>query len=118
MAPPLKDQFGPDVVRAIAETLPVGPAGFRAWFRVHEESMRANPVQRELNNVVARQLLPHVERESAGWEALAFYSRAPEAPGRTLDACFADWAAGAPQGHRRFLCALADEFGAGGAVPA
>ena len=74
--------------------------------------MRANPVLREKNNVVARRLLPLFERTPSGWEAVTYLNLgARRDPKPTLAQHLADWRAAAPAEHRAFITALALELG-------
>ncbi len=86
---------------------------FAAWFREHEESMRANSTIREKNNVVALELLPLFEAEPSGWEAMTVFNRVKDRdPQKTLARHFADWADAAPAEQRTFIGKVAAVFGA------
>ena len=58
--------------RTLPPDRPLGP-----WLRANEPAMRRDAVIRPLNNVVAARLLPALEAEPAGWEALAHLNRGP-----------------------------------------
>ena len=47
---------------------------FKKWFAENETSMRENSTIREKNNIVAMELLPIFEQNSAGWESVTFYN--------------------------------------------
>lgn len=98
----------------LAETARSLPAGFdfRRWLAQNEPAMRADPVIREKNNVVARQLLPLLERAPSGWEAVTYLNLgARRDPNLSLAQHLADWRAAAPPRHRPFITELARELG-------
>ncbi len=92
--------------------LPTG-ATFVAWFRENEAEMRKNGCLREMNNVVARQLLPLFEANPSGWETITFYRLGQCDPDESLAKRFGVWSAAAPVAQRGFICSLARIFAVG-----
>lgn len=84
---------------------------FREWFAKHEPSMRGNSTQRELNNVVARELLPVFESAPGTWEAVTFYHAARRDPSQSLKARLADWHRSCPAKHHPAIRSIAAIFG-------
>ena len=85
---------------------------FKKWFAENETSMRENSTIREKNNIVAMELLPIFEQNSAGWESVTFYNLGKNRdPEKTLACHFADWSAAAPAEQREFIAKLAAVFG-------
>ena len=89
--------------RALPPDRPLGP-----WLRANEPAMRRNAVIRDLNNVVAGRLLPVLEAEPAGWEAVAYLNLATGAGaeaglGEHLEA----WRQACPGRLRPFVTRLA-----------
>lgn len=62
-------KYADDVIKKPARRLPAG-MDVRTWITEHEPSLRADPAQRDLNGVIANQLLPLFQREPTGWEAV------------------------------------------------
>jgi hypothetical protein len=83
-------------------------AHLRPWLRRHEAEMRANAVNRPLNNVIAARLLPLFEAEPAGWEAMVYLNRGrrPE-PDVSLADHLAGWRQACPERLRSFVTRVA-----------
>ena len=73
--------------------------------------MREKSTLREKNNVVAIQLLPLLEAEPTGWEAVTFFNLTKRAPENTLAGHLAEWSAAAPLAQRPFIAKLAATLG-------
>jgi hypothetical protein len=93
-----------------AHQLPAGQA-FGTWFATEESSLRKDPVQRDKNFLVARQLLPRFEAEPRGWEALPSLKLGTRDPAQPLAAHLAEWRAHAPESQRAFVAGVAGVFG-------
>lgn len=83
---------------------------FAAWFRANESSMRENPVQREKDVIVARQLLPLFEAEPAGWMAACYLNLGARQQGKSLAQHFSEWQGNCPPALRPFLARLTALF--------
>lgn len=103
-------QYAAERLEATAKALPEG-FGFRTWFVEHEGPMRKNPTQRELNNVVARELLPVFESAPGTWEAVTFYHATRRGPDQSLKERLADWHQAVPAVHRPAIRRIAAIFG-------
>lgn len=101
-----------DRMEKAAATLPAGTA-FQDWFRENETSMREKATIREKNNVVAIHLLPLLEAQPSGWEAITFMNLAKRDPEKTLAAHFTDWSEVAPPAQRAFIGKVAAVFAVG-----
>ena len=66
--------------------LPTGLA-LGNWLSAHEEQLRSDPYLRDLNAVVAYQLLPTFEAEPTGWNAVR---NLPDSSGRLME-YLSDW---------------------------
>lgn len=103
--------YADDRLRETEQTLP-SSANFVQWLAANEPSMRANPVLREKNNVVARQLLPIFERNPSGWESVTFLNLGKRRdPNLTLAQHLADWREAAPAKHRACIDEIARALG-------
>lgn len=91
---------------------PVADAGFAAWLRKNEPAMRRNGTQRDKNTAVALRLLPLLESEPRGWEALTFVNLGARDKGQTLAAFLAEWRQNCPAHLRPFVTSVADALGA------
>ena len=86
---------------------PLGP-----WLKANEPAMRRNAFIRELNNVVAGRLLPVLEAEPSGWEAMAYLNLAPMPhPEPSLAVHLAGWRQACPPHLRAFVTRLAKVLG-------
>ncbi len=114
------ESFAPELHRYVEPmlhdvALPEGvtPA---AWYAEHREAMRADPVNRRLNAVVAALLLPWFEEQPGHWEALTwlFHRRAP-LRGRLLSFAdvLAEWEYHCPPRHKPLVRRIAEAFGVG-----
>jgi hypothetical protein len=85
------------------------PAGtpFQVWFRNNESALRQNPDMRDRNTIIAIQLLPILEAEPRGWEALAFLNRGSHDMAESLAQRLAEWHSQCPRRLRPFVARLA-----------
>jgi hypothetical protein len=90
---------------------PPADAEFRAWFGEHEAGLRKNATDRDKNNVVASRLLPLFEKETAGWESMAYYNVGAGKAEKSLTDHFREWSGNAPAALRKFIAQLAAVFG-------
>ena len=84
------------------------PAGMslRHWLSVHEEQLRSDPYLRDLNAVVAYQLLPIFEAEPTGWNAVR---NMPSSSGYLVE-YLADWRASVASADKPFVKRLIEAF--------
>ncbi len=84
------------------------------WYTTHKEALRADPINRELNAVVACRLLPWFEESPGHWEALTWlHHRRDALQGRTLTFAevLVEWEHQCPSRHKALVRRIADEFG-------
>ncbi len=96
--------------------LPEG-ATLAEWYANHQETFRADPVNRELNAVVACRLLPWFEEQPAHWEALTWlHHRRAHLRDRplTFAEVLAEWEHHCPPRHKPLVQRIAAEFGVDG----
>lgn len=84
---------------------------FAEWFRENEPAMRKNATDRARNNIIAGQLLPLFEAESAGWETLTAINLGRREPSQTLAERLADWRSNVRGELRPFVGKVAAVFG-------
>ena len=84
---------------------------FLEWFKENEMLMRADPVIRNKNNVVAAQLLPLFEQEPTGWESITFINLVPPIPDKSLTQQLLDWQEACPPRLRGFAAKVSNVFG-------
>lgn len=78
------------------------------WLSANEPTMRRDAVNRPLNNVVAARLLPLLEAEPAGWEAVAYLNLGTRArPDPSLRQHLTNWREACPPRLRPFVTRLA-----------
>lgn len=95
--------------RLAAAKLPEGKT-LAAWFADHEAELYGNSTNRELNLVVATQLLPLFEEKPEGWEAIGWLNAANSKQSQTLAEYLADWQRSSPERHRAFVRKIAERF--------
>ena len=81
------------------------------WFSDHEATLYQDATNRELNNVVAVQLLPLFEEEPSRWEAVTWLNKAKSTKSQTFSDYLSDWHKHSPQKHREFIRQVGKEFG-------
>ncbi len=84
---------------------------FAAWFRRNEPAMRRNGTLRASNTAVALRLLPLLEAEPRGWEAVTFMNLGTRDRGLSLAAFLTEWQRNCPPAQRAFVAKVAEVFG-------
>lgn len=95
--------------RLAAAKLPRGKS-LADWFADHEAELYQTSTNRELNLVVAAQLLPLLEAEPQHWEAISWINTAQSPKSQTLADFLSDWESRSPERHRAFIRQIADRF--------
>ncbi|MDZ7617358.1 MAG: hypothetical protein U1E05_10150, partial [Patescibacteria group bacterium] len=75
------------------------------WYARHEETLRADPINRELNAVVACRLLPWFEEEPSRWESLTWLNHRRDYlrdRSFTFAEVLAEWEHHCPPRHKGF----------------
>jgi len=108
-APSLKN-YADD--RIAAAQLPEGKT-LAQWFADHEAALYRDSTNRELNNVVAVQLLPLLEANPKRWESVTWLNEAKSTQSQTLGDYLSDWHEHAPERHRPFIKTIGGRFGVG-----
>jgi len=83
---------------------------FLAWFRQNEAALRDNPVLREKEVIVARQMLPLFEADPSGWAAACYLNLGTHQQGKPLAQHFSEWQYNSPMELRPFLNRLTALF--------
>lgn len=83
---------------------------FLAWFRQNEAAMRDNPVLREKDVIVARQMLPLFEADPSGWAAVCYLNLGTHQQGKSLAQHFSEWQNNSPPELRPFIGRLTALF--------
>ncbi|OIR06078.1 hypothetical protein GALL_118750 [mine drainage metagenome] len=86
-------------------------ANFVDWFASNQESLRRDPYHRELNELVAMQLLPFFERNPDLWQALAYLNAPTPIPGQPFTAFLSTWEAASPIAARPLIAQIRSLFG-------
>ena len=90
--------------------LPVGTP-FSDWFRQHQPALRKDAGHRDWNAIIAARLLPILEAEPAGWEAVTFLNHGSTNGQESLSEHFTQWRTNCPDRLRPFVSKLAGVFG-------
>lgn len=106
---PAMDKFASDRLAHPERQLPAGTT-FSAWFRENEASLRENPVLRDKEVIIARQMLPLFEAEPAGWLAACYLNLGAHQQGKSLAQYFTEWQNNSPPALRPFLSRLTALF--------
>jgi hypothetical protein len=81
------------------------------WLADHEASLYQNATDREMNLIVAAQLLPLFERSPASWEAVTWLNAAKATQSQTFAEYLADWRRESPDRHHAFIRRVGESFG-------
>jgi hypothetical protein len=118
-APPYPNwrSFAPHLEEYVESRIAVARKAFNEpflpWFGKEQASLRGDAGQREKNLNIALQLLPMIEAEPSGWEAVTFCNLGAKVPEKSLHAYFKDWEQNSPKVHHAFIRKLAKLFGIG-----
>jgi hypothetical protein len=88
-----------------ARSLPAG-APFRTWLAGRLPELEADPGRREVNTIIAKELLPLFEADSSGWRAVRSLHDSPSSSAASLEGFLAAWAEAAAA-HRSAVEAVA-----------
>jgi len=80
---------------------------FRHWFKINEQSLRADQYQRAKNGLIALKLLSLVEDNPGNWESIRFIPDCEGAFGQLLS----EWKNKCPEPQKRFIEEISDVFG-------
>jgi hypothetical protein len=85
------------------------PAGvtLQTWLSSHEEELRKDPYQRDMNALVAYALLPIFENEPKGWNAVGAFPSSSEVIAYYLS----EWYSSADSADKPFVARLSDALG-------
>lgn len=84
---------------------------FLDWFHQNEHLLRAAPVDRRKNTIVASHLLPLFEDDPGGWECITFINRGKRVMGKTLESHLREWRINCPLNLKPFVTKIAGLFG-------
>jgi hypothetical protein len=82
-----------------------------AWFAEHQAHLRKNSIDRELNGLVANQLLPLFENDPTCWDTVRFLNLGDDEHEKSFAAYLASWRDRVPEKHRSFIQTLLKKFG-------
>lgn len=100
------DQYADRYITAAERQPPTGTA-LGEWFRANEGTLRADPVNRVLNDIAAGQLLPIFRQSPGHWQAVPFMPDT-SAPFREF---LSDWHRACPVQHRQSVTDVCLAFG-------
>ena len=99
--------YADDAIRRWPHVEDIVGVGLPAFYARHEERLRANPVDRDLNGSIAVVLLRLFEERPEHWEAVRWLNdRKTDAP-RPFATYLADWHESVPERHRPFVARIA-----------
>ncbi len=114
-AAPLLAKYADTLLAQPHRELPAG-LSMSAWFAQNEDQLRREPYLRELNELVAAQILPLFERNPELWRALAYLNVSAAPAHSQFYDYLALWRAAAPQEFKPFVAELESLFGVGAPV--
>jgi hypothetical protein len=83
---------------------------FVEWFARNQERLRQDPYLRELNELVAMQLLPLFERHPELWRALEYLNAQTPIPDQAFTAFLSAWEAASPMAARPLIAEIRSLF--------
>jgi len=96
--------------RLAERKLPEGTS-LETWYHAEAAALRADPVNRDRNRIVAGALLAMFEKSPQHWAAVAYLNQQKPSGPQTFEAYLQNWHDRAPTVHRGFIEGLAQEFG-------
>jgi hypothetical protein len=82
-----------------------------AWYQETAAMLRADPVNRDRNRIVAGALLGMFEKSPEHWAAVGYLNQQKPPGAQTFEAYLQNWHDRAPAEHRAFIAGIAREFG-------
>lgn len=76
---------------------------FPEWLGDNIEALRKNPYDRNLNTIVAKQILPAFEEKPLAWNAVAYLRTSQAGPNAQLDEHLHGWCEACPQAIRHYV---------------
>src|SRR6185295_19427538 len=104
---PALQSYVEDWMNEPAHQLP-GNTTFAEWYGANSNELQANPIMREKNAIIARQLLSLLEQNPESWEAISYLNIGKPDPSQTFRTYLDQWSAHAPPGRRSFIRRIAD----------
>lgn len=83
---------------------------FAQWYAQHANELHNTATKRDLNSVVARELLPLVVEKPEYWEAVQYINEGKPRSLQTLAQYLEDWQRAAPAKHHPFIREVAKRF--------
>jgi len=80
---------------------------FPDWLARNVQALRRDPCNRQLNTIVAKQLLPVFEAKPLAWNAVAYLRTSPAGPNAQLDEHLRGWQDGCPGAVRQYVQRIA-----------
>ena len=84
---------------------------FATWYSRNQQVLRNEPYLRELNDLVATQLLPLFERNPKRWAALAYLNPEKPVPGQPFSDFLTAWSAASPAEIKPLVAEIQALFG-------
>ncbi|MEN8694522.1 MAG: hypothetical protein ACN4GG_04130 [Akkermansiaceae bacterium] len=94
-----------------SDQLPEG-VSFQEWFQNHQVTLRkSDGYRRDLNGVIALQLLPHLKKTPSNWGAFHFLNVKRRKEAIPFKAYLANWRASSPKKYHPFIDQVVVKFG-------
>ena len=90
----------------------IAKADFNAWLHARVDTLRGDPYQRRLDDVVAMQLLPLFQKDASKWDALRYLNLDPTDNDCSLDTYLGHWYGNARNDDKLFVAAVLAALGA------
>lgn len=88
--------------------------GLGVFYRTHQERLRQECCDRELNGAMAVVLLRLFEEQPQNWEAVRWLNSSELQAGQTFQQHLRRWESAVPERHKSFVRKVASLYGAGG----
>jgi len=103
--------YADDAIRRWDRIDEIHERGLPAFYRTHEETLRANPCRRDLNGAMSLVLLRLFEEDPRRWEAVRWLNTAPSPEGETFRDYLGRWHQAVPDRHKAFVGRIAKLYG-------
>jgi len=80
------------------------------WLRQHVAHLCDDPYQREINDLLAKSMVPLFFADPSGWDAIAYMNLHPDDATASVDEFLGHWRANAPERDQAFVARLSSLF--------
>ena len=103
-------KYADELLKKEGSDLPPGQT-LAAWYKANESDLRADPYKRDKNRIVAKCLLPLMQKSPESWEAFGCLNNSAPDGEASFASYLKAWYKDAPAKHQPFVKSVAEMFG-------